>query len=513
VRKIGVVLAVLLLAAGAGFGQMGKIAILPFSGGSTDEEGDGIAELFSFTKQVMDNFTVIPRTTITTAIEKETGFQISGMTNEDTIVRLGNQFGANFMMAGSISSLGSQNLLIVYIVKIDVIQQVAGDFLLYDSLDALSKNAAILEKMASNLVEMMQNVPPNLEKLAVLSLPPSGGVNEKEGDALAQLLSIYLIRAGKYAIYPRTKTLKQVEDEYKNQLSGATRDAEAVSIGRAVNPSYVLSVAARRIGSSNRFNGSILDLERGNQIRGGSEQYTALSDGMNAMDFLAKTLSGITVTDEERTKRTSFIDKTATAEEKARRREAAKDNFLKNSGVNFSGRIGIILNSAEADSPSAENDYHVDKFVAKDFSFNTEFRWHWLGLQTGINSITSRIRTISDSGVYSLLAQTETIQIPLLVGGNFVFKRFINLSAYGGFGFNVSQKGAGNDLETPSPLAFIVSADIGAVYAGVSCFIGVRYARNLEESVIVLTGDRYRYTEDILSLTLGAGYYLPFRKK
>ena len=95
--------------------NIGRIAILSFNGGSQDER-DGIAELFSFTPQIMRNFTVIPRTTITKAIETEQSFQLSsGMTDADTMARLGNQFGANYVMAGSITSLGNSRLLIVSI--------------------------------------------------------------------------------------------------------------------------------------------------------------------------------------------------------------------------------------------------------------------------------------------------------------------------------------------------------------------------------------------------------------
>jgi TolB-like protein len=102
--------------------NIGRIAILSFNGGSGDE-GDGIAELFSFTPQLKGGFTVIPRTAINRAISAEQGFQLSGMTDSETITRLGNQFGADYVMAGSITSLGKSKLLIVSIVKIDVIQQ------------------------------------------------------------------------------------------------------------------------------------------------------------------------------------------------------------------------------------------------------------------------------------------------------------------------------------------------------------------------------------------------------
>jgi hypothetical protein len=184
--------------------RLGKIAILPFSGGTADEQ-EGIAELFSYTQEMMGSFNVIPRTTITNGVEQEQTFQaMSGMTNADTIALLGKQFGAEYVMAGSITSLGSKNLLIVSVIKIDIIRQVAGDYLVYDSLNTLNKDETILNAIAARLVKMTREVGAGqgLEMLALLPVQFSGGANVQEGDALAQLLAIYLLHAGKYAVYP-----------------------------------------------------------------------------------------------------------------------------------------------------------------------------------------------------------------------------------------------------------------------------------------------------------------------
>jgi hypothetical protein len=270
--------------------RLGKIAILSFSGG-TEDEREGIAELLSFTPEIMDHFMVIPRTTITSAVKSEQQFQLSGMTDSDTMARLGAQFGADYVMAGSITSLGQAHLLIVAVVKISTIQEVAGDFITYNTLDDFNRDETILDKMAGNIIALMGKKTKPLDKLAVLPVHFMGNVNKAEGDALAQLLSIYLIQDGKYAVYPRTKTLEQVEKEYKTQLSGVTNDDEAVALGHAVNPPYVLSVVSRKIGSMNRFNASIIDLSRGNQVGGESEKYTGMSEGMNVMKVLAGRLS------------------------------------------------------------------------------------------------------------------------------------------------------------------------------------------------------------------------------
>jgi hypothetical protein len=100
----------------------------------------------------------ILRTGITEAAQQEQSFQAtSGMTDADTIAKLGNQFGADYVMAGSITALGSKKLLIVSIIKIDVIRQVAGVYLTYDSLSELSRDKSILNGMAAELVEMARS--------------------------------------------------------------------------------------------------------------------------------------------------------------------------------------------------------------------------------------------------------------------------------------------------------------------------------------------------------------------
>ncbi|GHU47833.1 hypothetical protein FACS1894200_03830 [Spirochaetia bacterium] len=270
---------------------LGKIAILPFTGGSVDEQ-EGIAEMLSFTKEIMRNFSVIPRTSIIDVVKQEHTFARSGITDADTIVRMGKQLGAQYVIAGSITSLGSKNLLIVSIIKIEAIRQVAGDYIVYDSLDVLNTNETLLRTMGANLVKLARGVNESLDNLALPPVEFTDGANKQEGDTLAQLLAIHLLRNGKYAVYPRTGNLDQVRDEYKKQWTdGNTETGEKAKLGKAVNPRLALSIKSRKIGSSTRFNAAIIDLEYGNTLKGESEQYAGLSDGMNTMEVIAKKLS------------------------------------------------------------------------------------------------------------------------------------------------------------------------------------------------------------------------------
>jgi TolB-like protein len=266
-----------------------NLAILPFTGGSRGE-GETIAELFSFNSELNSVFSPIPRTSIARAISNEQSFQAgAGMTDPDTIAAIGKQLGANFVVAGNITKLGNSNLLIISILKIDELRQIAGDLQVYAQIEEIQGK---LPDMARNIIAAAQINPPKLDKLAVVPVELGGNIDSRVADTLAQILSINLIRSGKYLVYPRTATLEQVQTEYDTQLSGVTADENMVDMGKGENPQFVLSVVARRLGNQNMFNASIINLESGVQERGGSVNYNTLDDGIQIMEDLAGELTG-----------------------------------------------------------------------------------------------------------------------------------------------------------------------------------------------------------------------------
>ena len=83
-------------------------------------------------------FTPVPRTSINRAIRGEQRFQLeSGMTDPDTAAALGKQLGAQYVVSGSVTALGSQKLLIIAILKIDDLRQIAGDIQTYTGIEDL----------------------------------------------------------------------------------------------------------------------------------------------------------------------------------------------------------------------------------------------------------------------------------------------------------------------------------------------------------------------------------------
>jgi TolB-like protein len=266
------------------------LAVLPFTGGEKGE-GDTIAELFSFVPALNDVFDFIPRTSINQAVSSEQTFQMSaGMTDPDTIAAIGRQLGAKYVVTGNIAKLGNRNLLLISILKIDDLRQIAGDIQTYVRKEEIQDK---LPEMARNIIEATQIDTSSLTKLAVVPVKMGDdNIDARVADTLAQILSIYLIRTGRYAVYPRTATLEQVQAEYQTQLASAAEE-NVVDMGKGDNPQSVLSVAARQLGKQNMFNAVIINLETGKQEAGLSRNYNTLEDGIEVMGNLAGELTGV----------------------------------------------------------------------------------------------------------------------------------------------------------------------------------------------------------------------------
>ena len=294
------------------------LAILPFTGGQGDE-GETIAELFSFNDRLNAIFSPIPRTSITQAIRQEQGFQMdSGMTDADTIVAIGHQLGARYVVSGNITSIGNNNLLVISIIDIRNLQQIAGDYQTYTNMVDIRNK---LPNMVDNIIQATQRNTASLQKLAIVPVQLQGGADQRVADTLTQILSIHLIRSGKYTVYPRTRSLEQVMEEHRIQFSGTTADSNIVGIGFGENPNLVLSVVARRLENINMFNAAVINLFTGTQVVGRSVDYRDISDGLRAMERLAIDL---TSTGEEISHRQRELEQQQRQAEQEQQRQRAQ---------------------------------------------------------------------------------------------------------------------------------------------------------------------------------------------
>lgn len=316
-KKIIMMVILVCAAFGGAFGQeKPKLAVLPFSGGQGDE-GEDLAEKFSYEKALGRVFAIVPRTNINRAIEDEAKYQkTSGMTDPDTLADIGNRLGAQFVMSGSITRLGNRSFLIISILHIEDQRQISGDIQVYGT--DIQKQ---FPNMAKNIAQAAQR---DVSSLPLLAVPPvvlEKGASSQDADTLAQILTIHLIQTGKYAVYPRTKNLEQVV-QVAADLGGNSSDAAdeyLPRIGRGSNPRLVLSVIRR---GDNSFNASIINMETNTQEAGAAVEYQSLEDGIEVMEVLALRLTGRDAEADEKARKMAFsAERTRLREETANRRE------------------------------------------------------------------------------------------------------------------------------------------------------------------------------------------------
>jgi TolB-like protein len=265
-----------------------KLGILPFTGG-TGGDGETVAQLFSIQKEIMDAFTVVPRTSAINALLAEQNFQMSGYTDSDTIARLGRFLNADFVVSGHISRLGNSNLIIVTIINVETFEQMAGDYHTYQNIEEVRK---LLPAMSKKLIAASRRNTSSLPKLAIAPFGVANtGVNTQDAEILAQILAIEIANNGKYAVLPRTTTMRTALQELEYQMSGYTAEEGAKALGRATNAGFVLSAEARSLGNMNMFTAQILHVEDGRQLAGDSRDYRIIDDGINLMAELALLLT------------------------------------------------------------------------------------------------------------------------------------------------------------------------------------------------------------------------------
>jgi formylglycine-generating enzyme required for sulfatase activity len=281
---------VLLFATMAVFAQTRpRLAILPFTGG-TGGDGETIAMLFSYERELSSVFTIIPRTSSIEAIMKEQQFQrSSGLTDADTIARLGRQYNADYVVAGHIQTLGASKLVLITIIHVESLRQIAGDYKEYTDIEEIQ---AMIPGMAQRIAAASRTSGAALPQLAILPFAAPAGVDQGNAEVLAQLLAVEIANSGKYAVLPRTATIQSVMAEHQIQRSGITEAGSIKVIGQALNAQYVLAGSVRSLGRTNLFTAEIINIENASQMAGDAVNYRVLDDGLKLMAELGGKLTG-----------------------------------------------------------------------------------------------------------------------------------------------------------------------------------------------------------------------------
>ena len=216
----------------------------------------------------------------------------SGLTDADTIFELGKQLNAQYVIAGYITKLGSQNLVLASILDVESLQLVAGDYRAYKNIEDVDP---LIPEMAKKLAESVRRDAKGLPGLSVPPFETANGVSEGDAQVLAQILAINVANGTKYAVLPRTDNLEKVLDEHQRQRSGETDQERVRRLGSGVNAQYVLAGSVIKMGALNRFTADILDIEDGSFIDGYSERYSAFAEGVELAPKLAANLNGMSI--------------------------------------------------------------------------------------------------------------------------------------------------------------------------------------------------------------------------
>jgi len=259
-----------------------RLGILPFTGGAGGD-GETIATLFSFQPEILNAFTVVPRTAAVNAVLAEQGFQLIGYTDSDTIAGIGRMLGADYVISGNIRRLGNRNLVIATIVNVETFEQVAGYYRTYRNIGEVR---GFLPSMSRSLVAA--TLGRNTARLPSLAIAPFGeGIDAHDAETLTQILAIEILNTGNYVVLPRSSAMQAALREHDFQMRGYTADEEAASLGRAINADFVLSAAVQRLGDINLFTAQVLHVEDGRLLAGASRDYRVIADGIDLMAEIA----------------------------------------------------------------------------------------------------------------------------------------------------------------------------------------------------------------------------------
>jgi len=267
-----------------------SLAVFAFTGGVASD-GEAIAS--SLTRQVVlrnsfNKTTLITRATIATMNFEQRFQRNSGLTDADTIFELGKELKASHVIAGYITKLGDRNLVIVSILDVESLQQIAGDYRPYRTIEEID---ALIPDMATKLAKAVTRDTRNLPGLSVPPFVISQGLNQNDAMVLAQILSCDLANGGKYAVLPRTDSLEKVREEHRRQREGAADPERVKRLGVGRNAEYVLSGKIEMQGTLTKFAADVLDIVDGNFIDGYEERYKDFAEGFTLIPKLATKLS------------------------------------------------------------------------------------------------------------------------------------------------------------------------------------------------------------------------------
>ncbi|MCL2191830.1 MAG: hypothetical protein FWB78_00355 [Treponema sp.] len=261
------------------------LGALPFTG-TPGNEGDTITRLISGQRYLLDTFDVVARNMALSTIFVEREFQLSHLTDPRTMANISEMLDANYILSGNTVRLGGRNLLIASILHAETFRQIAGYYVIYDSIaDLIDLAPSIARNLA--VAARGQRAVRRVPSLAVIPFSHGPEVNTRYAETLAQILAIEMVNSGRHIVLPRLPIIKAALLEQGFRMRGHTDSAEWAELGRAMNAELVLGGSIIGLGATNMFMSQILNVETGSLVVAENVRYQALVEGIDLMGELA----------------------------------------------------------------------------------------------------------------------------------------------------------------------------------------------------------------------------------
>jgi hypothetical protein len=230
--------------------QKQTIVILPFSGIERGAIPAGRLET-DMRKQNAFNSFAISRIE---QIISELRLAADGLTDPETVKNIADvlrlRCGVAYIVLGRAVTVGRKKILITSIVNPETIEQIAGDFRIYDQESDIY---GLIPEIAKNLSAVSQRTGTVLYQTAV----PRFAVNAEQAsaqgaDALAQIFACAIASTGKYRVLPRTKEVETAIAEMRERREKGI-GGEGAGTGKAINPRYLFSGSITEYGQLKLF--------------------------------------------------------------------------------------------------------------------------------------------------------------------------------------------------------------------------------------------------------------------
>ncbi len=291
-KKIFLLITFTLMFSIGAWGQ-GRIAVIPFISGDSDDGSTLATLLSSELTNYYSGFEIVPRTTSMRDIARERKYQKTGINDADELCRVGRIVSADYVVTGHIRNLGSQNLLVLSMIEVATYRQTAGQYYMYTTLDEIKNEIPILARnMLYYTVHFGRN---NAPKLAVLPFDviKKSGTSVIETEILTQMLIGEIANTGKYNVIQRTTTIERIMVEEKIPTSKLTSRHFMPIIAEAIKADCVLAGFVPKHGRDTLMDAEVFDIKTEKQLARGRVEYKSMWEGWQLMDDLSYQIVGV----------------------------------------------------------------------------------------------------------------------------------------------------------------------------------------------------------------------------